>query len=212
MIRKMLPNFLVGRGFRVNVSENARIFDQIIGYEGIKRTFIRSLNSKKPVHFLLGGPPGQAKTMFLKCILEAFGREAFFTVGGTASKSGLMDVLFDLRPKYLLIDEIEHLKAEYQTPLLSLMEKVMKIAAVVIGLFVAALAYLSYRGWVDVKWAAMEDALRSTVTNASEQVVNALNNTTTQFASHPSVVAASGLPIAATFGFVPGVMIGFRKG
>jgi uncharacterized membrane protein (Fun14 family) len=33
----------------------------------------------------------------------------------------------------------------------------MKIAAVVIGLFVAALVYLSYRGWVDVKWAAMEE-------------------------------------------------------
>ena len=29
-------------------------------------------------------------------------------------------------------------------------KKVMKIAAVVIGLFVAAIAYLSYRGWVDV--------------------------------------------------------------
>jgi uncharacterized membrane protein (Fun14 family) len=34
-------------------------------------------------------------------------------------------------------------------------KKVMKIAAVVIGSFVAALAYLSYRGWVDVKWVAM---------------------------------------------------------
>jgi uncharacterized membrane protein (Fun14 family) len=32
------------------------------------------------------------------------------------------------------------------------LKKVMKIAAVVIGLFVAVLAYLSYRGWVDVKW------------------------------------------------------------
>jgi uncharacterized membrane protein (Fun14 family) len=81
-------------------------------------------------------------------------------------------------------------------------KKVMKIAAVVIGLFVAALAYLSF-GWVDVKWVAMEDASRSTLTNASEQVVHALSNTTTQFASHPSTLAASGLPIAATFGFVP---------
>jgi hypothetical protein len=44
-------------------------------------------------------------------------------------------------------------------------------------LFVAGLAYLSYRGWVDVKWVAMEHASRSTLTNASEQVVNALNNT-----------------------------------
>jgi hypothetical protein len=31
------------------------------------------LNSKEPVHILLVGPPGQAKTLFLKCILEAYG-------------------------------------------------------------------------------------------------------------------------------------------
>jgi uncharacterized membrane protein (Fun14 family) len=91
-------------------------------------------------------------------------------------------------------------------------KKVMKIAAIVIGLFVAGLAYLSYKGWVDVKWAVMEDASRSTLTNASEQVVHALNNTATQFASHPSAIAVSGLPIAATFGFVPGLMVGFKKG
>jgi uncharacterized membrane protein (Fun14 family) len=91
-------------------------------------------------------------------------------------------------------------------------KKVMKIAAVVIGLFVAGLAYISYRGWVDVKWVAMEDASRSTLANASEQVIHALNNTTTQFASHTSAVAASGLPIAATFGFVPGLIMGIKKG
>ena len=88
----------------------------------------------------------------------------------------------------------------------------MKIAAVVIGLFVAALVFLSYRGWVDVKWAAMEDASRSTLTNASEQVINVLNNTATQFTSHPSTVAASGLPVAAVFGFVPGLIAGLKKG
>jgi holliday junction DNA helicase RuvB len=94
-----------------------------LGYEGIKRTFIRSLNSEESVHFLIVGPPGQAKTLFLKCILRTFGeKKAFFTVGGNASKSGLIDVLFDMQPKYLLIDEIEHLKPEYQTTLLSLME------------------------------------------------------------------------------------------
>jgi uncharacterized membrane protein (Fun14 family) len=91
-------------------------------------------------------------------------------------------------------------------------KKVMKIAAVVIGLFVAAIAYLSYRGWLYVKWVAMEDASRSTLTNASEQIVNALNNTATQFVSHPSASTASGLPIAAVFRFVPGLMMGFRKG
>jgi hypothetical protein len=76
---------------------------------------------------------------------------------------------------------------------------------------VAAIAYLSYRGWVDVKWVAMEDASRNTVTNASDQVVNALNDTATQFASHLSDLAASGLPIAAMFGFVPGLMMGSKR-
>jgi uncharacterized membrane protein (Fun14 family) len=71
-------------------------------------------------------------------------------------------------------------------------KKVMKIAAVVIGLFVAALGYLSYRGWVDVKWTAMEDASRNTLTNASEQVIHAFNNTATQFAAHHLVLPHQG--------------------
>ena len=88
----------------------------------------------------------------------------------------------------------------------------MKIAAVVIGLLVAALAYLSYKGWVDVKWVAMENASRNTLMNVSEQVVQTVNNTAAQFASHPSAVATPGLPVAAMFGFVPGLMVGIKKG
>jgi uncharacterized membrane protein (Fun14 family) len=91
-------------------------------------------------------------------------------------------------------------------------KKVMKIAAVVIGLFVAGLAYLSYKGLLDVKWVAMENTTRSALTNSTGQVVHALNNTATQFAAYPSTVTSSGLPIAAAFGFVPGLLTGFKKG
>ncbi|MGA9154605.1 MAG: hypothetical protein WBZ36_28815 [Candidatus Nitrosopolaris sp.] len=56
-------------------------------------------------------------------MLDTFGhKKAFFTVDGNASKSDLVDVLFNMQPKYLLVDEIEHLKPEYLTTLLSLME------------------------------------------------------------------------------------------
>jgi len=100
-----------------------KIFDKIMHYEGIKRTFLRSLNSEESVHILLVSPPGQAKTLFLKCILETPGqKKVFFIIGSNASKACIIDDLFDLRPKYLLVDEIEHLKSEYQTMLLSLME------------------------------------------------------------------------------------------
>jgi uncharacterized membrane protein (Fun14 family) len=61
-------------------------------------------------------------------------------------------------------------------------KKVMKIVAIIIGLFVAALAYLSYKGLIDVKWVAMENITRGALVNASGQVVHALNNTATQFA------------------------------
>jgi Holliday junction DNA helicase RuvB len=122
MLSNLLSGDLVAPFKRRGPIGKAQIFNNIVGYEGIKRTFLRSLNSE-PVHILLVGPPGQAKTMFLKCILEAFGTtKAFFTVGGNASKSGMIDVLFDMQPKYLLVDEIEHLRPEYQTMLLSLME------------------------------------------------------------------------------------------
>jgi Holliday junction DNA helicase RuvB len=118
-IRRMMSGLLTGYLER----QKTQIFDCIVGYDGIKRTFLRSLNSEEPVHILLVGPPGQAKTLFLKCIQDTFvHKKAFFTIGGNASKSGLIDVLFDMRPYYLLIDEIEHLKPEYQTTLLSLME------------------------------------------------------------------------------------------
>jgi len=65
-------------------------------------------------------------------------------------------------------------------------KKVMKIAAVVVGLFVAALAYLSYKGFIDVKWIAMENATRSAFKNVAGRAVHALNSTATQFAAHPS--------------------------
>ena len=72
MIRQLLASLLTRNlvhGFRRDRTESARMFDQIIGYDGIKRTFARSLDSKEPVHILLVGPPGQAKTLFLKSIL-----------------------------------------------------------------------------------------------------------------------------------------------
>ena len=91
-------------------------------------------------------------------------------------------------------------------------KKVMKIAVVVVGLFVAGLAYLSYKGWIDVKWMEMENATRTTLTNVTGQAVHVLDNTASQFATHSSTIAASGLPIAAGLGFVPGLMVGFKRG
>jgi hypothetical protein len=58
----------------------------------------------------------------------------------------------------------------------------------------------------------IEKATRATLTSVAGQAVDALNNTTLQFATHSSTIATSGSPIAAGLGFVPGLMFGFKRG
>jgi uncharacterized membrane protein (Fun14 family) len=87
---------------------------------------------------------------------------------------------------------------------------VVTIAAVVIGLFVVGLSYLSFRGWIDVKWIEMENAT-NTLANVAGQVGHALNNTASQFATHSSTLEAAGLPVAGAFGFMPGLMFVLRR-
>lgn len=46
----------------------------------------------------------------------------FFTDGGNSTKAGMLDYIFDNKPKYLLIDEIDKMSSKDQTFLLNLME------------------------------------------------------------------------------------------
>src|SRR5215510_9022375 len=97
------------------------LFANIVGYEDIKKLFQLSLYSKeRPVHILLVGPPASAKTLFM---LECMKLErSYFTLGSHSTKSGMVEYLFEKRPRYLIIDEIEHMPMKDQTALLSLME------------------------------------------------------------------------------------------
>jgi uncharacterized membrane protein (Fun14 family) len=90
--------------------------------------------------------------------------------------------------------------------------KLIKLAAIVAGLFVVALSYLSYKGWLDVKWIPIEDTAKSTLTDVTNQAIHALNNTASHFQDHPLTVGPLGLPIAAAFGFMPGLVFGLRRG
>jgi Holliday junction DNA helicase RuvB len=104
-----------------NLQNSAELFSNIVGYQDIKRLFHLSLYSKeRPVHILLVGPPASAKTLFM---LECMKLErSYFTLGSHSTKSGMIEYLFEKRPRYLIIDEIEHMPLKDQTALLSLME------------------------------------------------------------------------------------------
>lgn len=100
--------------------EKEPLFSSIVGYDDVKRLFSMSLSSDRPVHILLVGPPASAKTLFM---LECMKLErSYFTLGSHSTKSGMVDYLFEKRPRYLIVDEIEHMPMKDQTALLSLME------------------------------------------------------------------------------------------
>jgi len=105
---------------RLAALKSEPLFDSIVGYSDVKRLFQLSLSSEKPVHILLVGPPASAKTLFMMECMKL--ERSYFTLGSHSTKSGMIDYLFDKRPRYLIVDEIEHMPMKDQTALLSLME------------------------------------------------------------------------------------------
>lgn len=96
-------------------------FEEIIGHDDIKQIFGKAILSKKPIHLLLTGLPGSAKTMFLTEIMR-HEQTSYFIVGSNTTKAGLVNQLFERKPKFLLIDELEKMSMADQTALLHLME------------------------------------------------------------------------------------------
>ncbi len=99
-----------------------RIFSDICGYSDLKKEFAKALNATRPVGILLCGPPGCGKSEFLRQINNHFGKKSVFIDGSYGSKAGIFQILYDKRPKYVLLDEIDKLSSPDQLALLNLME------------------------------------------------------------------------------------------
>ena len=97
------------------------LFDPVVGYDEVKWLLRRSLASKRMLHFLFVGPPASAKSLLLMELERLDG--AYYAVGSSSSRAGLRQLLLDLNPRILLIDEIDkvHSSKDYAV-LLSLME------------------------------------------------------------------------------------------
>jgi replication-associated recombination protein RarA len=97
-----------------------KVFENIIGYDNVKRLFKMALQSLHACSILLSGPPASAKTLFLQCLMKL--QDSYFIDCSNATKSGVVDCIFDNKPKYLLLDELDKLSRKDQTFLLNLME------------------------------------------------------------------------------------------
>lgn len=98
-----------------------KFFSNVVGYSDVKKLLLKSIVSKEPVNILLTGPPSSSKTVFLLDMLDALD-DSYFMDATITTSAGLIDYLFTHDTKYLLIDEIDKMKAKDQGALLNAME------------------------------------------------------------------------------------------
>jgi Holliday junction DNA helicase RuvB len=106
--------------FSPQVKREDKLFADIYGYDNIKKLFRMALESSHTCSILLTGPPASAKTLFLQSLMKV--KDSHFIDCSNATKSGIVDCIFEHKPKYLLLDELDKLSRKDQTFLLNLME------------------------------------------------------------------------------------------
>jgi holliday junction DNA helicase RuvB len=118
---KMFPNkSKLKMLFAHSVTTEDWLFENIYGYDDIKRLFRMALESDHNCSILLTGPPASAKTLFLQSLMKL--KSSHFIDCSNTTRSGIIDYVFKQRPKYLLLDELDKLSRKDQTFLLNLME------------------------------------------------------------------------------------------
>lgn len=101
--------------------EQKDIFESITGHNSLKLIFKNALASNESIHILLTGAPATAKSLFLEAISDNV-KQSYF-INNNSTGAGIISYLFSHPElKFLLIDEIEKLKKEELSVLLSIME------------------------------------------------------------------------------------------
>jgi len=98
------------------------LFNIIVDHEKKKELIMRGMKAKRPVHFILWGTPASAKSL----MLEELDRlpQSSFVLGSNLTKAGIFEILYNERPRYLIIDELDKIKdTENFSILLSLMAR-----------------------------------------------------------------------------------------
>ncbi|MFP3138287.1 MAG: AAA family ATPase [Nitrososphaeria archaeon] len=97
------------------------LFDVIELHDDKKELVMSGLLAEDPVHFLLVGSPASAKSLFLMQLARL--PCAILALGSETTKVGIVDLLFERRPRYLIIDELDKVSSQEDlAALLSLME------------------------------------------------------------------------------------------
>jgi uncharacterized membrane protein (Fun14 family) len=93
------------------------------------------------------------------------------------------------------------------------LKKVIKIAAVIVGLFLAALAYLQYHQIANINWNKLQTVSEGAITTLSNVIMQipAIGHTSDQAATASYSLAMTSFGIPLTGSMSAGFTIGFMK-
>jgi DNA replicative helicase MCM subunit Mcm2 (Cdc46/Mcm family) len=97
----------------VLIGRKQRLFDDIVDFEDVKILFEMTIRAERSVHLLICGPPSSGKSLFMGSLTKL--ERAYYAVGSSSTKSGIFDYLFEYKPRYFIIDELEKMNKEDQT-------------------------------------------------------------------------------------------------
>ena len=93
------------------------------------------------------------------------------------------------------------------------LKKVIKLAAVLVGLFLAGLAYLQYQQIATVNWDKLQNASEGAITTLANATIQLSNNLENDGAhNHTIAVATANFGIPLTGSMAMGFALGFIKG
>lgn len=106
---------------RVPAESIIESMDLVVGFDDVKVAISRAIESQRRIHFLLEGPPACAKSLMLEGVRSVV-PGSYPVFGSRTSAAGLSEVLFEVQPRILLMDEADKMRADCFSVILALME------------------------------------------------------------------------------------------
>ena len=107
--------------FQISAAEVIKAMDMVVGYQDIKEQIALNIETKKQTHLLFYGPPASAKSVILEAVRGII-PNSVLAFGSRTSAPAIADQLFELKPSYYLLDEIDKADKNTYSVLLGLMQ------------------------------------------------------------------------------------------